>query len=83
MALRAVCEGSTCMSKQLHAGACICMAIHFYVSACKHLLFFLFSGLSPLHLAVLRGHKDLARMLLNAGANINAMVGPGDALTRH
>ncbi|XP_030013409.1 B-cell lymphoma 3 protein homolog isoform X2 [Sphaeramia orbicularis] len=32
-----------------------------------------YEGLSPLHLAVLRGHKDLARMLLNAGADINAM----------
>nr|XP_046254258.1 B-cell lymphoma 3 protein homolog [Scatophagus argus] len=32
-----------------------------------------YQGLSPLHLAVLRGHKDLARMLLDAGANINAM----------
>lgn len=31
-------------------------------------------GLSPLHLTVLRGHKDLAKMLLDAGANINAMV---------
>uniref|UniRef100_UPI0037E80BD4 B-cell lymphoma 3 protein homolog isoform X2 n=1 Tax=Semicossyphus pulcher TaxID=241346 RepID=UPI0037E80BD4 len=32
-----------------------------------------FEGLSPLHLAVLRGHKDLARLLLNVGADINAM----------
>lgn len=32
-----------------------------------------YEGLSPLHLAVLRGHKDLARMLLNVGADINAM----------
>ncbi|XP_029359730.1 B-cell lymphoma 3 protein homolog [Echeneis naucrates] len=32
-----------------------------------------YEGLSPLHLAVLRGHKDLARMLLEAGADINAM----------
>ncbi|KAK2844827.1 hypothetical protein Q5P01_011486 [Channa striata] len=32
-----------------------------------------FEGFSPLHLAVLRGHKDLARMLLDAGADINAM----------
>ncbi|XP_070768544.1 B-cell lymphoma 3 protein homolog [Enoplosus armatus] len=32
-----------------------------------------YEGLSPLHLAVLRGHKDLARMLLDAGADINAM----------
>uniref|UniRef100_A0A7N8XRP1 BCL3 transcription coactivator n=1 Tax=Mastacembelus armatus TaxID=205130 RepID=A0A7N8XRP1_9TELE len=30
--------------------------------------------LTPLHLAVLRGHRDLARMLLDAGADINAMV---------
>lgn len=34
------------------------------------------SGLSPLHLAVLRGQKDLTRMLLEAGADINAMVTP-------
>ncbi|XP_070691599.1 B-cell lymphoma 3 protein homolog [Pempheris klunzingeri] len=32
-----------------------------------------YQGLSPLHLAVLRGHRDLARMLLDAGADINAM----------
>lgn len=32
-----------------------------------------FDGLSPLHLAVLQGRKDLARMLLDAGADINAM----------
>ncbi|XP_041649618.1 B-cell lymphoma 3 protein homolog [Cheilinus undulatus] len=32
-----------------------------------------FEGLSPLHLAVLRGRKDLAGMLLDAGADINAM----------
>ncbi|KAM3873286.1 B-cell lymphoma 3 protein homolog [Diretmus argenteus] len=32
-----------------------------------------FEGLSPLHLAVQGGHKELARMLLKAGANINAM----------
>ncbi|KAM6994767.1 B-cell lymphoma 3 protein homolog [Tautogolabrus adspersus] len=32
-----------------------------------------FEGLSPLHLAVLRGNKDLARMLLDGGADINAM----------
>ncbi|XP_040021276.2 uncharacterized protein bcl3 isoform X1 [Gasterosteus aculeatus] len=32
-----------------------------------------YEGLSPLHLAVLRGQKDLTRMLLEAGADINAM----------
>ncbi|KAM9852458.1 B-cell lymphoma 3 protein homolog [Aulostomus maculatus] len=32
-----------------------------------------YGGLSPLHLAVLRGQRDLARMLLDAGADINAM----------
>ncbi|KAF3692142.1 B-cell lymphoma 3 protein [Channa argus] len=32
-----------------------------------------FDGFTPLHLAVLRGHKDLARMLLDGGADINAM----------
>ncbi|XP_023265113.1 B-cell lymphoma 3 protein isoform X1 [Seriola lalandi dorsalis] len=32
-----------------------------------------YEGLSPLHLAVLLGHQDLARMLLDAGADINAM----------
>ncbi|XP_010739701.1 B-cell lymphoma 3 protein homolog [Larimichthys crocea] len=32
-----------------------------------------YEGLSPLHLAVLRGHEHLARMLLDAGADINAM----------
>ncbi|XP_068592554.1 B-cell lymphoma 3 protein homolog [Cebidichthys violaceus] len=32
-----------------------------------------YEGLSPLHLAVLRGQKDLGRMLLDAGADINAM----------
>ncbi|KAM6935381.1 B-cell lymphoma 3 protein homolog [Lycodopsis pacificus] len=32
-----------------------------------------YEGLSPLHLAVLRGQKDLSRMLLDAGADINAM----------
>ncbi|XP_044064689.1 B-cell lymphoma 3 protein homolog [Siniperca chuatsi] len=30
-----------------------------------------YEGLRPLHLAVLRGRKDLARMLLDAGADIN------------
>ncbi|CAN9513791.1 unnamed protein product [Ophioblennius macclurei] len=32
-----------------------------------------YEGLSPLHLAVLQGRKDLAQMLLDAGADINAM----------
>ncbi|XP_072249992.1 B-cell lymphoma 3 protein homolog [Leuresthes tenuis] len=32
-----------------------------------------FEGLSPLHLAVRQGHQDLAKMLLDAGADINAM----------
>ncbi|XP_029306575.1 B-cell lymphoma 3 protein homolog [Cottoperca gobio] len=32
-----------------------------------------YEGLSPLHLAVLRDQKDLARMLLDAGADINVM----------
>ncbi|XP_012737414.2 B-cell lymphoma 3 protein homolog [Fundulus heteroclitus] len=32
-----------------------------------------FEGLSPLHLAVLQGHQDLSKMLLDAGADINAM----------
>ncbi|KAM6910437.1 B-cell lymphoma 3 protein homolog [Xenentodon cancila] len=32
-----------------------------------------FEGLSPLHLAVMQGHKDLSKMLLAAGADINAM----------
>lgn len=32
-----------------------------------------YEGLSPLHLTVLRGQKDLSRMLLDAGADINAM----------
>lgn len=35
----------------------------------------MFSGLSPLHLAVLHGCKDLAKKLLDVGADINAMVG--------
>lgn len=38
-------------------------------------------GLSPLHLAVQHGHKHLARMLLDAGADINAMVSSCAALT--
>ncbi|CAJ1062648.1 B-cell lymphoma 3 protein homolog [Xyrichtys novacula] len=32
-----------------------------------------FDGLSALHLAVLHGHEGLARMLIDAGADINAM----------
>ncbi|XP_072316501.1 B-cell lymphoma 3 protein homolog [Eucyclogobius newberryi] len=32
-----------------------------------------YDGMSSLHLAVLHGHKDLATILLNAGADINAM----------
>ncbi|XP_078143078.1 B-cell lymphoma 3 protein [Centroberyx gerrardi] len=32
-----------------------------------------YEGLSPLHLAVQAGHMDLAKMLLDAGADINAM----------
>ncbi|XP_028985378.1 B-cell lymphoma 3 protein homolog [Betta splendens] len=32
-----------------------------------------YEGLTALHVAVLQGHKDLARMLLDAGADINAM----------
>ncbi|XP_077383355.1 uncharacterized protein bcl3 [Festucalex cinctus] len=32
-----------------------------------------FRGLSPLHMAVLHGHKDLAAMLLGAGADVNTM----------
>ncbi|KAM7421200.1 hypothetical protein PAMA_015383 [Pampus argenteus] len=32
-----------------------------------------YEGLSPLHLAVLRGQRDLSLMLLEAGADINAM----------
>ncbi|XP_030248397.1 B-cell lymphoma 3 protein homolog [Sparus aurata] len=51
-----------CLSVILsHSSSSICLEIRNY------------EGLSPLHLAVLRGHKDLARMLLDAGADINAM----------
>ncbi|XP_037532088.1 B-cell lymphoma 3 protein homolog [Nematolebias whitei] len=32
-----------------------------------------FDGLTPLHLAVLQGHQNLAEKLLDAGADINAM----------
>uniref|UniRef100_A0A8C7Y3D8 BCL3 transcription coactivator n=1 Tax=Oryzias sinensis TaxID=183150 RepID=A0A8C7Y3D8_9TELE len=32
-----------------------------------------FEGLTPLHMAVQQGHQDLAKMLLDAGADINAM----------
>ncbi|XP_024002726.1 B-cell lymphoma 3 protein homolog isoform X1 [Salvelinus sp. IW2-2015] len=32
-----------------------------------------YEGLTPLHLAVQGGHKELVRMLLDAGADINAM----------
>lgn len=34
------------------------------------------TGLTPLHMAVQQGHQDLAKMLLDAGADINAMVSP-------
>ncbi|KAM9353515.1 B-cell lymphoma 3 protein homolog [Symphorus nematophorus] len=51
-----------CLSVVLsHSSSTTCLEIRNY------------EGLSPLHLAVLRSHKDLARMLLNAGADINAM----------
>ncbi|KAK7886879.1 hypothetical protein WMY93_026500 [Mugilogobius chulae] len=32
-----------------------------------------YEGMTPLHLAVLHGHKDLATLLLSTGADINAM----------
>ncbi|XP_035527522.1 B-cell lymphoma 3 protein homolog [Morone saxatilis] len=51
-----------CLSVVLsHSSSSTCLEIRNY------------EGWSPLHLAVLRGHKDLARMLLDAGADINAM----------
>lgn len=39
-------------------------------------LYFVLTGLTPLHMAVQQGHQDLAKMLLDAGADINAMVSP-------
>ncbi|XP_029695196.1 B-cell lymphoma 3 protein homolog isoform X2 [Takifugu rubripes] len=51
-----------CLSVVLSAGAAsTCLEIRNY------------GGLSPLHLAVQRGHKHLAKMLLDAGADINVM----------
>ncbi|XP_069393163.1 B-cell lymphoma 3 protein homolog isoform X2 [Paralichthys olivaceus] len=51
-----------CLSVVLsHSSSPMCLEIRNY------------EGLSPLHLAVLQGHKDLARMLLDAGGDINAM----------
>ena len=60
-----MCEYTGCVWIQYVLNMCICSVYNCTV---------LFSGLSPLHLAVLRGHRDLARMLLDAGSNINAMV---------
>lgn len=72
--------------KQVPTGLCVCIMYVFMCmsafSHCKIASFSLFSGLSPLHLAVLRGHRHLARMLLDAGADINAMVSPCAALTQ-
>lgn len=86
----AVCAGSTDMYKQVHAGMHICILYfsvykftHYKTPSCKVSAFSLFSGLSPLHLAVQRDHKDLAKMLLDAGGDINAMVSPCAALTQH
>uniref|UniRef100_A0A3B4Z615 BCL3 transcription coactivator n=1 Tax=Stegastes partitus TaxID=144197 RepID=A0A3B4Z615_9TELE len=52
---------SRVLSRVLSPGISSCLEIRNY------------EGLSPLHLAVLHGFKDLARLLLNAGADINAM----------
>ncbi|XP_059195560.1 B-cell lymphoma 3 protein homolog [Centropristis striata] len=63
-ALHLCCEYDQCdcLSVVLsHSSASTCLEIRNY------------EGLSPLHLAVLRGHRVLARMLLDAGADINAM----------
>lgn len=63
-ALHLCCEydQADCLSLLLsHPSSSTCLEIRNY------------EGLTPLHLAVLRSHKDLATMLLNAGADINAM----------
>uniref|UniRef100_A0A8C2WTY9 Uncharacterized protein n=2 Tax=Cyclopterus lumpus TaxID=8103 RepID=A0A8C2WTY9_CYCLU len=63
-ALHLCCEYDQrdCLSFVLsHSQSSMCLEIRNY------------EGLSPLHLTVLRGQKDLARMLLDAGADINAM----------
>ncbi len=62
----------------------LCVYVHVCIFlAVKLSALSLSSGLSPLHLAVLRDRKDLARMLLDAGADINAMVSSCAALTQH
>lgn len=78
------------MYKQVHAGTCKCILYfsmykfpHCKTSIFKVSALCLFSGLSPLHLAVLHGHKDLAKMVLDAGGDINAMVSPCAVLTQH
>lgn len=63
-ALHLCCEydQADCLSVLLsHHTASTCLEIRNY------------EGLSPLHLAVLQGHQDLATLLLNSGADINAM----------
>ncbi|KAJ8005262.1 hypothetical protein DPEC_G00144810 [Dallia pectoralis] len=52
--------------------ACLFVVLrHNFISPCLEVRNY--EGLTPLHLAVQGGHKKLARMLLEAGADINAM----------
>lgn len=80
-----VCGGMCrSMLEIVHAFTLICLCVrcvYLHLLTCSASS--LFSGLSPLHLAVLRGHTHLAKMLLDAGADINAMVSPCAAPTQH
>ncbi len=72
------------MCRQVHVRVCMTILyVSVYVSVKLRSCFLSpYTGLTPLHLAVLRGHKDLARMLLDAGADINAMVRPCATLSQ-
>ncbi|KAM4601536.1 B-cell lymphoma 3 protein homolog isoform 2-T2 [Polymixia lowei] len=66
-------NGQTALHLCCEYGRQDCLSVVLSRSSSAHLEIRNFEGLSPLHLAVQGGHKDLARMLLDAGADINAM----------
>ncbi|XP_010892434.1 NF-kappa-B inhibitor epsilon [Esox lucius] len=67
-------NGQTAVHLCCEHGQQACLSVilsHNFISSCLEVRNY--EGLTPLHLAVQGRHKELARMLLDAGADINAM----------